>query len=920
MKKSIDAASNLTEQVNKANVVFRNNGQEVVRWSQGLAQNFGLSSRAALEAAGTFGNMLVPMGFARDKAADMSEAMVQLGGDMASFNNASIEDTLLAIRSGLAGETEPLRKYGVFLSAARVQQEALAETGKKNAKQLTISEKALASYNIILKDTADTQGDFARSAGTSMANQLRIAQAQIENLAASVGSVLLPVVIKLLGFVNKSLIPAIGNAAGVLKDWFNDIQAQFAKAPSFKAKVKIAFEGIQELASKFVDATIGAIEGLLPQKPIKFVPKIDDSGLATTGGGVDWNVVAANLVAGLSVALEQSVDLAKSLAQTITDSIAGVDWVKAGRSMGPGLVAMLASAFSTLLDPAFWVKNWDLALSIAAVAFSGPLAGLATKLSARLLPAMVGLITRISPEFAAAMGRLVEDATKFFVATFGRVWPAVERQVGRLVKATMDKLGKLAVFIIKVLGVDVAINAVADFARAVVEKIKAVIEWFKRLATGIQSAFAGANTWLYNAGVAIIQGLWDGLKAKWDAVAGWLGGLAGKIASLKGPASKDAVLLTENGRLIMQSLQNGLGAGWAPIERWLGTLGDKMASKVRDAIGKMENAASGLASAMDNLASTALQAFDDRWAAWKPPAQRLLDKLQLKDQKRELKQAIQDAMKGIAEARSEGQSNISDAQTALSNALAGGDPEEIARAQQALVEAQKNATTALVAAQKQRDDALRAQRDFNLAQEAAAQQDAHDKRIARQRIHLQDELDQVKSFLAKHPEQYKEAQRRVNVVLKQAGVDAKFWGTAIGIALADGMREASGEVKNAAQDLAALIARYLKLKSPAEAGPMSDLDKWWTPFASTLLAGVDTGAFSKAGVGVANAMRTSLAGVPTAGFTSNTVGAGTTGGIGGSDFGVAEIHSHVYLDSTQIAEVVRREYLRFEKRNGRSAV
>lgn len=120
----LGAASDLTEEINKTAVVFGDSGDDVVAWSKTLADSFGISQRAALEAAGTFGNMLVPMGFARGEAAQMSKRMVELAGDMASFNNASPAETLDALRAGLAGETEPLRRYGVFLNEGRIQTEA----------------------------------------------------------------------------------------------------------------------------------------------------------------------------------------------------------------------------------------------------------------------------------------------------------------------------------------------------------------------------------------------------------------------------------------------------------------------------------------------------------------------------------------------------------------------------------------------------------------------------------------------------------------------------------------------------------------------------------------------------------------------------------------------------------------------------
>lgn len=198
-KKSIDAASNLAEQINKTSVVFRGSEKEILEWGKTTADTFFISNRQALEAAGTFGNMLVPMGFARREAGQMSMTMVELASDMASFNNASPEETLDALRAGLAGETEPLRRFGVRLSAARLETIALEEgiiksesALKKQGGQLTDQQKALATYATILKDTSDQQGDSARTAG-SLANQQRRLRARFEDLSAALGEKLLPV-------------------------------------------------------------------------------------------------------------------------------------------------------------------------------------------------------------------------------------------------------------------------------------------------------------------------------------------------------------------------------------------------------------------------------------------------------------------------------------------------------------------------------------------------------------------------------------------------------------------------------------------------------------------------------------------------------------------------------------------------------
>jgi len=187
----VQAASNLNEEITKSEKVFGSSADEIRDWSETTASSIGISQTAALQATGIFGNLFNTVGLGVDQSAEMSQSLTTLAADLASFNNASIEDTLDAIRSGLIGEAEPLRRYGVLLSEARVQQVAMAETGKTSARSLTDQEKALARYKIILEDTVPAQGDFADTAG-GLANQQRIAAAEAQDLAASIGQVLAP--------------------------------------------------------------------------------------------------------------------------------------------------------------------------------------------------------------------------------------------------------------------------------------------------------------------------------------------------------------------------------------------------------------------------------------------------------------------------------------------------------------------------------------------------------------------------------------------------------------------------------------------------------------------------------------------------------------------------------------------------------
>lgn len=201
---SVDEASAVNEEVTKSQQIFGASSAEVVKWSDTMAGAFGVSKRAALEATGIFGQLFSVVGIGPAESAKLSQSLVELAADMASFNNASPEDVLLAIRSGLVGEAEPLRRYGVLLSEARVQQVAMAATGKDNVKSLTNQEKAQARYAIILKDSAKAQGDVARTGG-GLAGQQRELAAQVANLEAAFGAVLIPTLTDFITTINDAI-------------------------------------------------------------------------------------------------------------------------------------------------------------------------------------------------------------------------------------------------------------------------------------------------------------------------------------------------------------------------------------------------------------------------------------------------------------------------------------------------------------------------------------------------------------------------------------------------------------------------------------------------------------------------------------------------------------------------------------------
>lgn len=232
---SVKAASDLEESMNKVKVVFGDSADQIVAWSEDTATSMGISQQAALESAGTFGNLFDAMGLATKAGASMSTTLVGLAADLASFNNASPEDVLQALQSGLTGQIRPLRQFGIEISEAAIQQEALAQGIKKSTSEMTLAEKVQLRYALIMKQTGNAQGDFQRTAG-GLANQQRIMAAQWEDLQATLGEALLPAVIAVVGAFN-DLLTVLLFLSGQIKDFSDQVKEAGINFGEFELKI-----------------------------------------------------------------------------------------------------------------------------------------------------------------------------------------------------------------------------------------------------------------------------------------------------------------------------------------------------------------------------------------------------------------------------------------------------------------------------------------------------------------------------------------------------------------------------------------------------------------------------------------------------------------------------------------------------------
>lgn len=206
---AVSRASDLNESISKTNVVFGSASRAVQDFATSTAKDLGISRQAALEAAATYGNLFRGIKISQGDAAQMSTTLVTLAADLASFNNFDPAQVLHDLQSGLIGETEPLRKYGVLLNEASVEQELMIEGAQKLNGEYTDAQKVQARYAIILKQTTTAQGDFARTAD-GVANSTRIAKAELADATAELGTTFLPIASKALQTV-ASLAEAFSN-------------------------------------------------------------------------------------------------------------------------------------------------------------------------------------------------------------------------------------------------------------------------------------------------------------------------------------------------------------------------------------------------------------------------------------------------------------------------------------------------------------------------------------------------------------------------------------------------------------------------------------------------------------------------------------------------------------------------------------
>lgn len=338
LKKSIDAASDLNETVSKTRVVFGGASGEIEKFAATAATSMGMSKKAYLDAASGLKGLLTNLGLADDQSTKYAQSLTGLGADLASFFNTDPADAIDAISSALRGEVEPIRKYNVNINDAAVKTKAF-EMGLYSGKgAIDANAKAQATLALITDQTASAQGDFARTAD-GVANSQRIAKAEAENAAASLGQNFLPIyqrVVEVVGFLAEKFaaLPAPIQVGFVALTGLVALAGPIGSLKTVISSVVTSFQNMGTVGRASVGA-LGAVGAILTVAAIAYGDYQDQKAkaaavtqdfVAALKAEASGQKDAARAAIGVKIADKELVDLIERYGVTteqVADFIAG---------------------------------------------------------------------------------------------------------------------------------------------------------------------------------------------------------------------------------------------------------------------------------------------------------------------------------------------------------------------------------------------------------------------------------------------------------------------------------------------------------------------------------------------------------------------------------------------------------------------
>ena len=274
-KQMVDMASSVQEMQSKSSVVFGRFVSEVRNQLKEFGDSVGRSTFELEGMASSIQDTFVPMGFARGEASKLSVQLTKLAVDVASFNNASDTETMMAFQSALVGNHETVRRFGVVITEATLKQELLRMGITKNSKDVTNAEKVQARMNLIIAGTSDAHGDAINTSG-SFANTSKALSSALNELSVDVMSPMLPKLTRMVeGFIDatdsaRGFFVAIGmlqrdlSTVAKREERIFEIEKQLSIMRDDLASKLFGFNALEKTHIKNLEAQLGHLK-LMPE-------------------------------------------------------------------------------------------------------------------------------------------------------------------------------------------------------------------------------------------------------------------------------------------------------------------------------------------------------------------------------------------------------------------------------------------------------------------------------------------------------------------------------------------------------------------------------------------------------------------------------------------------------------------------------
>ena len=312
----VDKSNSYIEDTNLFTVAMGRYADSASKYAQKVSSIMGIDVGDWMRNTGIFQTLITGFGVVDSRAEIMSRNLTQLGYDISSFFNISVEDAMQKLQSGIAGELEPLRRLGYDLSQARLEQEALNLGIEKSFINMTQAEKAQLRYYTILNQVTVAQGDMARTL-EAPANQLRILSAQATMAARAIGNIFIPVLNATLPYAI-AFLQVIRDVASAIASLFGfsmptvDYSSGIGSLASGAAEAEDSLGGAAAAAKKLKDYTLGFDE-LNILRPDTSGSGSAGGGYGVAGGGFDFELPEYDFLGGLEENANKARDAVEKL-------------------------------------------------------------------------------------------------------------------------------------------------------------------------------------------------------------------------------------------------------------------------------------------------------------------------------------------------------------------------------------------------------------------------------------------------------------------------------------------------------------------------------------------------------------------------------------------------------------------------------